>query len=99
MSLQHWPEAERPREKLLRLGSAALSEAELLAIVEELNADPAVHDDVTVSGIRVLDPLYPHGSKAWGLSPKPNGLIKPSRPCRIASSAWFWRSSRVPFGS
>jgi DNA repair protein RadC len=33
MSLQHWPEAERPREKLLRLGPAALSDAELLAIL------------------------------------------------------------------
>jgi len=33
MSLKHWPEDERPREKLLRLGPAALSEAELLAIL------------------------------------------------------------------
>jgi len=33
MSLQDWPESERPREKLLRLGAGALSEAELLAIV------------------------------------------------------------------
>ena len=33
MSLQHWPESERPREKLLKLGAAALSEAELLAIL------------------------------------------------------------------
>jgi DNA repair protein RadC len=33
MSLRHWPQAERPREKLLRLGPAALSEAELLAIL------------------------------------------------------------------
>jgi len=33
MSLNQWPEAERPREKLLRLGPAALSEAELLAIL------------------------------------------------------------------
>jgi len=33
MSLQHWPESERPREKLLRLGAASLSEAELLAIL------------------------------------------------------------------
>ena len=32
-SLQHWPESERPREKLLKLGAAALSEAELLAIL------------------------------------------------------------------
>ena len=28
-----WHESERPREKLLRLGAAALSEAELLAIL------------------------------------------------------------------
>ena len=33
MSLQHWPESERPREKLLKLGAAALSEAEVLAIL------------------------------------------------------------------
>lgn len=33
MSLRHWPESDRPREKLLRLGAAALSEAELLAIL------------------------------------------------------------------
>lgn len=40
--------------------------------------DPAVHDNVAVTGIRVLDPLYPHGSKAWGPSPKPNALITPA---------------------
>lgn len=32
MSIKHWPEDERPREKLLRRGAAALSDAELLAI-------------------------------------------------------------------
>ena len=32
MSIRDWPAAERPREKLLKLGSASLSEAELLAI-------------------------------------------------------------------
>lgn len=32
MSIAHWPEAERPREKLLTRGPAALSDAELLAI-------------------------------------------------------------------
>lgn len=32
MSITDWPEAERPREKLLRQGPAALSDAELLAI-------------------------------------------------------------------
>lgn len=32
MSIRQWPESERPREKLLARGAAALSEAELLAI-------------------------------------------------------------------
>lgn len=32
MSITDWPEAERPREKLLQRGPAALSDAELLAI-------------------------------------------------------------------
>lgn len=32
MSIRHWPAAERPREKLLEQGAAALSDAELLAI-------------------------------------------------------------------
>ncbi len=32
MSITNWPEAERPREKLLQRGAAALSDAELLAI-------------------------------------------------------------------
>ena len=43
MSINHWPKAERPREKLLSLGPQALSDAELLAIflrsgTRELNA-------------------------------------------------------------
>lgn len=32
MSIRHWPEAERPREKLLAQGANSLSDAELLAI-------------------------------------------------------------------
>jgi len=32
MAIRDWPEAERPREKLLSLGPQALSDAELLAI-------------------------------------------------------------------
>ncbi|SFX32937.1 RadC family protein [Marinospirillum alkaliphilum] len=32
MGINHWPEDERPREKLLQRGAAALSDAELLAI-------------------------------------------------------------------
>lgn len=32
MSIKHWPDAEKPREKLLLKGAASLSDAELLAI-------------------------------------------------------------------
>ena len=32
MSIRHWPEAERPREKLLKRGAQALGDAELLAL-------------------------------------------------------------------
>lgn len=39
--------------------------------------DPGVHEEFRVTGIRVLDPLYPHGSRAWGPSPKPNSLLTP----------------------
>jgi hypothetical protein len=40
-------------------------------------ADPRT-GDFRVTGIRVLDPLYPHGSSVWGASPKPNSLISPA---------------------
>jgi hypothetical protein len=40
--------------------------------------DPAVHDEVEVTGVRVLDPLYPHGSGKWGPSPRPNALVSPA---------------------
>jgi hypothetical protein len=40
--------------------------------------DPSVHDDATVTGVRVLDPLYPNRSQTWGPSPKPNALITPA---------------------
>jgi hypothetical protein len=40
--------------------------------------DPALHDDITITGIRVLDPLYPRDSRTWGASPKPNSLLTPA---------------------
>lgn len=39
--------------------------------------DPAVHDDFVVTGVNVLDPLYPHGDDVWGPSPEPNALLTP----------------------
>ena len=40
--------------------------------------DPRAGRDFRVTGVRVLDPLHPHGSRAWGPSPKPNSLLTPS---------------------
>jgi hypothetical protein len=34
-------------------------------------ADPALTDDFQVTGVIVLDPLYPYGSRTWGPSPRP----------------------------
>jgi hypothetical protein len=41
--------------------------------------DPATTDDFEVTGVHVLDPLYPHGSTTWGASPKPNSLLTPAQ--------------------
>ena len=41
--------------------------------------DPAKDDAFRVTGVRVLDPLYPHGNQVWGSSPKPNSLLTPGR--------------------
>ena len=38
MSITTWPDDERPREKLLQRGAAALSDAELLAIFLRIGA-------------------------------------------------------------
>lgn len=40
--------------------------------------DPLQGDGFTVTGIHVLDPLYPHGSGTWGPSPTPNSLLSPA---------------------
>jgi hypothetical protein len=39
--------------------------------------DPASDPDATITGVRVLDPLYPRGSTVWGRSPKPDSLVTP----------------------
>lgn len=39
--------------------------------------DPALTSDFTVTGVRVVDPLYPYGSGTWGPSPEPNQLLTP----------------------
>ena len=44
--------------------------------------DPAVDEDFVVTGIHVLDPLYPHGDATWGPSPEPNALLTPDELAR-----------------
>jgi hypothetical protein len=61
----------------------------------ESDGDPAAHADVTVTGIRVLDPLYPHGSRAWGPSPRPNALVSPAT---LAEQYVIRDSGRVNLG-
>ncbi|WP_306899120.1 hypothetical protein [Arthrobacter sp. B1I2] len=39
--------------------------------------DPRQFADFSVTGIRVLDPLYPYGSGQWGPSPVPNSMLTP----------------------
>ncbi|MFJ5957343.1 hypothetical protein ACIQC5_15470 [Paenarthrobacter sp. NPDC092416] len=41
--------------------------------------DPRQFQDFAVTGIRVLDPLYPYGSGQWGPSPAPNSLLTPEQ--------------------
>ncbi|WP_457946695.1 hypothetical protein ACTAQI_14140 [Pseudarthrobacter sp. alpha12b] len=41
--------------------------------------DPRQFPEFSVTGIRVLDPLYPYGSGQWGPSPAPNALVTPDQ--------------------
>ena len=40
----------------------------------EATGDPRTDADVRVTRVRVMDPLYPHGSR-WGPSPRPDSLV------------------------
>ena len=61
--------------------------------------DPALASDFTVTGIRVVDPLYPYGSGTWGPSPEPNQLLTPEELARqfVFREQRRW-SSHIPAG-
>jgi hypothetical protein len=61
----------------------------------ESTADPRTFDDFEVTGILVLDPLYPHGSSVWGASPRPNSLVSPET---LAEQFVLRDSTRVNLG-
>jgi hypothetical protein len=65
----------------------------------EATADPLLAERFRVTKAYILDPLYPHGSEAWGPSPKPGTAISVAtvgkqfvRRNRSGNSAW----SRIP---
>ncbi|MDQ0767526.1 hypothetical protein QF031_000275 [Pseudarthrobacter defluvii] len=41
--------------------------------------DPREFPEFSVTGVHVLDPLYPYGSGQWGPSPAPNALLAPEQ--------------------
>lgn len=56
-SIKYWPEGDRPREKLLRLGASGLSDAELLAILLRTGSRGATALDRArqlLTGVRAL---------------------------------------------
>jgi hypothetical protein len=61
----------------------------------ESTADPRAFDAFEVTGIRVHDPLYPHGSTVWGKSPRPNSLVSPAT---LAKQFVLRDSTRVNLG-
>jgi len=90
MSIQHWPASERPREKLLQRGAAALSDAELLAVV--LGSGTRGKDAVALA----RDLLKQTGGLAALLGmmrpPKASGL-GPAKRARLAATLELARRS------
>ncbi|WP_275288980.1 RadC family protein [Halomonas elongata] len=68
MSIRDWPEGERPREKLLALGTEALSDAELLAIFLRVGVSGRSAVDLardTLSAFGGLRPLLEADERAF----------------------------------
>jgi DNA repair protein RadC len=61
MNLKHLPADSRPREKLLQRGPAALSDAELLALLLRTGIQGK---SVVVTGARAAGPVWRHGRVA-----------------------------------
>ena len=84
MHIRDWPAAERPREKLLARGAAALSDAELLALL--LGSGLRGRDAVTTA----RDLLATHGPLRALLERPPLALanlpgLGPARACALAA--------------
>ena len=64
-------------------------------------ADPRTSDDFAVTAAIVMDPLYPHGSAAWGPSPSPRQALSPKQLGRqfVARRGFSTPSGSAPGGS
>ena len=85
MHIRDWPEAERPREKLLAHGAGSLSDAELLAIF--LGSGLPGRDAVQTA----RDLLARHGPLRSLLDRSPRELARlpglgPARACQLAAA-------------
>lgn len=94
MGISHWPAEERPREKLLKKGAQALSDAELLAIFLRTGLPGVTAVDLSrklleaFGGIRgILDADFKQFSAQPGL-----GLAKYAH-CR---QCWKWQKDTWP---
>ena len=81
MAISDWPLAERPRERLLAQGAAALSDAELLAVflrtgVHGKTAVEVARDLLQVSGGLVGLFRAPEALRAKGLGPAKRALLR-----------------------
>jgi len=85
MAIKHWPESDRPREKLLRLGPEALSDSELLALFIGSGCSGM---DAVQSSRRLLEE---HGPLRRLMDMDATGLRKlpalgPARACKLVAA-------------
>ncbi len=81
MAISDWPLAERPRERLMAQGAAALSDAELLAVFLRTGVRGKTAVDVARELLRDAGGLgglfrAPHALRAKGLGPAKRALLR-----------------------
>lgn len=85
MSIRHWPENERPREKLLTQGAQALSDAELLAVFIGSGQPGASAVDLGRALLQEAGGLRGLMDRSPGELARLRGL-GPARACRLAAA-------------
>ena len=86
MAITDWPAAERPREKLLERGAAALSDAELLAIFLRVGVRGKSAVDLARDLLKHFEARVSKNSMRFPAWVKPNS--------RNFRQSWKWRDAR-----